>query len=56
MPKMLLAFRPGELNDQKIAEIKKLSPGYGLLHSNDRAEIEACLDQIEIAARFFLLN
>lgn len=53
MPKMLLAFRPGELNGQKIAEIKKLSPGYELLHSNDRAEIEACLDQIEIAARFF---
>ena len=53
MPKMLLAFRPGELSDHKIAEIEKLSPGYEILHSDDRAEIEASLDQIEIAARFF---
>ena len=53
MPKMLLAFRPGELSDRKIAEIERISPGYELLHTVDRAEIEDHLDQIEIAARFF---
>lgn len=53
MPKMLLAFRPGELSDQKIAEIESISPGYELLHTIDRAEIEDHLDRIEIAVRFF---
>jgi phosphoglycerate dehydrogenase-like enzyme len=53
MPKMLLAFRPGELSDQKIAEIERIAPGYELLHTVDRATIEDSLDQIEIAARFF---
>jgi phosphoglycerate dehydrogenase-like enzyme len=52
MPKVLLAFRPGELSDQNIAEIERISPGYELLHTVDRAEIEESLDQIEIAARF----
>jgi phosphoglycerate dehydrogenase-like enzyme len=53
MRKMLLAFRPGELSDQKIAEIESFSPGYELLHTVERAEIEDSLDQIEIAVRFF---
>ncbi len=53
MSKMLLAFRPGELNDEKLAEIGNISPGYELLHTQDRAEIEASLGDIEIAARFF---
>ena len=53
MRKMLLAFRPGELSDEKLDKIENLSPGYELLHTHDHAEIEASLDEIEIAVRFF---
>jgi phosphoglycerate dehydrogenase-like enzyme len=53
MSKMLLAFRPWEVSDQIISGIKRLAPGYELEITKERAEIEASLDQIEIAVRDF---
>ena len=38
---------------KKLLRSKTLSPGYELLHTHDRAEIEDSLDEIEIAVRFF---
>lgn len=53
MSTLLLAFRPGELSENEIAKTTALAPGMRILQSRDPAEIEANLDDIEIAMRDF---
>jgi len=53
MSTLLMAFRPGELSESEIANIQALVPGMSLLHTNQEAEIEANLADIEIAVRDF---
>ena len=53
MSTLLLAFKPGELSQDEIAQTAALAPGLRILLSRDQAEIEANLDDIEIAVRDF---
>ncbi len=48
---LLYGDHPGNVDDELRAEIQRRAPGLRLLVSDDRAEIEAVLDRIEVAAR-----
>ena len=50
---ILLGFEPGELPDAHLARVKELAPDREVLVSHDLAEIEAVIDQVEIAAGSF---
>lgn len=50
---ILLGFAAGELSEADLAQIRSLTPGYRLLVTTDRQEIEANLGEIEIAVRRF---
>jgi phosphoglycerate dehydrogenase-like enzyme len=50
---ILLSFEPGVLSPEQLAEIQAAAPDKRLLVSCDRKEIEAVLDEIEIAVLSF---
>ncbi len=52
-PILLLGFPPDALTPEQIDQIRRLAPDMELLITDDRAQIEAALDRIEIAARRF---
>lgn len=51
MSVILLGFEPGTLDEKYVQRIREIAPEMQLLVTNDRAEIEAALDEIEIAVR-----
>ena len=53
MSTILLAFKEGELSAEHLAQIQTLVPDKRLLVTQDRAEIEAVLDDIEISVCSF---
>lgn len=53
MRTILLGFEPGELSPEQQAEIQAVAPDMRVLVTRDLAEIEAALDDIEIAVRSF---
>ncbi len=53
MSVILLGFEPGTLDEEYVRRVRDAAPDMKLLVTDDRAEIEAVLDQIEIAARRF---
>ena len=53
MSVILFGWKPGMLSESQVAQIKQLAPDMDLLVTEDRAQIEASLDEIEIAARRF---
>jgi phosphoglycerate dehydrogenase-like enzyme len=53
MSTILFGWKPGMLSEARIAQIKHLAPHMDLVVTEDRAQIEASLDDIEIAARRF---
>jgi len=53
MPTILLAFQEGELSAEYLAQIQALVPDKRLCVTQDRAEIEAILDDIEISVCSF---
>lgn len=50
---LLLGLSEGSLTPAQVAEIQVLAPDMRIVRSQDRAEIEAMLDEIEIAAGRF---
>ena len=50
---ILLAFQPGELSAEHLAQVKALAPDMTPLVTQDRQQIEAVLDEIEIAVCSF---
>jgi len=53
MRTILLDFEPGTLSEAQLAQIQTLAPDTRILVTRDRDEIEAALDEIEIAAGGF---
>jgi len=53
MATILLGFEPGTLSDDQVARVRAVAPGFRVLVTRDRDEIEAALDEIEIAAGGF---
>ena len=53
MSTLLIAFEPGSFTDSEIAQIQSAAPGKRILVTNDREEIEAGLDDVEIAVGGF---
>ncbi len=53
MRTILLNFEPGTMSESDLAQIQALAPDKRLLETQDRAEIESVLDEIEIAAAGF---
>jgi phosphoglycerate dehydrogenase-like enzyme len=52
-PVLLLGFPPDRLPPDQLAEIRSIAPDMAIVVTDDREEIEALLDRIEIAARRF---
>ena len=50
---MLLSFQPGALSEAHVAQIQAAAPDTPMLITQDRDEIEAVLDEVEIAAGDF---
>jgi phosphoglycerate dehydrogenase-like enzyme len=53
MSTILIGYEPGTAPEEQVVQIRQLAPDMDLLITTDRAEIEAALDDIEIAARNF---
>lgn len=53
MNSILLAFEPKSVSDEVLAAVAKLAPDLRLLVTSDREEIEASLNEIEIATGRF---
>ena len=53
MSVLLLGFQPDELDQKYIAQVRAAAPDMRVVVTNDRAEIESLLDEIEIAAGGF---
>jgi phosphoglycerate dehydrogenase-like enzyme len=53
MTKILLGHDPSNVSEKDLARIRTLAPDMDLVVTEDRAEIEQVLDDIEIAARRF---
>jgi phosphoglycerate dehydrogenase-like enzyme len=53
MATILLGFKPGTLSDDQLDRVRAAAPGFHVLVTRDRDEIEAALDEIEIAAGSF---
>ena len=53
MSTILLSFEPDKLRDEWVAQIRATAPDMDILVSRDRDEIEAALDEIEIAVLSF---
>ena len=50
MRTILLSFEPGVLSAEQLAQVQAAAPDMRLLVTRDRDEVEAALDEIEIAA------
>ena len=50
---ILLGFEPGTLSDDQLDRVRTAAPGFHVLVTRDSDEIEAALDEIEIAAGSF---
>jgi phosphoglycerate dehydrogenase-like enzyme len=50
---ILLSFEPGVLSEEQLAQVQAAAPDMQLLVTRDRGEVEAALDEIEIAACSF---
>jgi phosphoglycerate dehydrogenase-like enzyme len=53
MSTILLSFEPGDLSEEQLAQVQAAAPDMRLLVTRDRAEVEAALDEIEIAVLSF---
>lgn len=53
MSTIAIGYEPGALSEGHLASIHRLAPDMEILVTEDRAEIQAALDEIEIAARRF---
>ena len=53
MSVLLLALEPGDVEPAALDEIRALAPDMRLATTRERAEIEALLDEVEIAAAGF---
>jgi D-2-hydroxyacid dehydrogenase (NADP+) len=53
MRTILLGFEPGELSEQQMVQVGAIAPDMRVLVTRDQGEIEAALDEIEIAAGGF---
>lgn len=53
MKTILLNFKPHEFPEAQLQQVQALLPDRRVLVSDDRAEMEACLDAVEIAAGNF---
>jgi phosphoglycerate dehydrogenase-like enzyme len=53
MRTILLSFEPGGLSEEQLAQVQATAPDMRLLVTRDRDEVEAALDEIEIAAVSF---
>jgi phosphoglycerate dehydrogenase-like enzyme len=53
MSTILFGWQPEKLSEAQAKQIKRLAPNMDLLVTEDRAEVEVRLDDIEIAARRF---
>ena len=53
MKTILLAYRPEDVPEERLDQIRALYPDWRVLATNDPAEMEALLDEIEIAAGGF---
>lgn len=51
-PVLLLALKPDAVSQEQLAEVQAAAPGMRLVVTRDRAEIEAVLDDVEIAAAY----
>lgn len=52
-PVLLLALNPDAIDPEQLAEVQAAAPGMRVIVTRDRAEIEAVLSDIEIAAAYF---
>lgn len=52
-PVLLLALNPDAVSQDQLAELRAAAPGMRVIVTRERAEIEAVLDDIEIAAAYF---
>jgi phosphoglycerate dehydrogenase-like enzyme len=50
---MVLGFEPGKLSEAQLAQIREVAPDMKILVTRDRDEIEAVLDEVEIAVGGF---
>lgn len=53
---LLLAFKPDVLDDEQVRRVREAAPGLRVLVTRERDEIEAVLDEVEIAVGQFPLE
>jgi len=53
MTTILIALEPGTLSEEQLGQVREIAPDMRVLVTRDKAEIEAALNEIEIAAFSF---